>query len=189
MDVKSFILGLQVGSQSAGGGGGEGGGESNFPVKEFFEKTVTELNLAGATKLVYYSFYQFNTLETVYLPDVIEISSGAFYSCANLSTVVMGERLITIGGSGTSVISGSPNIKSLTIPSSVKTIAWNALIGCTGLETVTFLGTPSSIGTQFNSTALPTSVKTVNCPWAEGEVAGAPWGATGSTIVYNYTGG
>ena len=29
---------------------------------------------------------------------------------------------------------------------------------------------------------------TINVPWSEGEVAGAPWGATGATINYNYTG-
>ena len=164
------------------------GGGSNFPVKDFFARTVTEITLTGATKIGQYSFYQYNTLKTVYLPDVTEISSGAFNGCANLSTVIMGEDLITIGGGGTSVITGSPNIKSITIPSSVKTIGWNAFTSCTGLETVTFLGKPESLGSAFDSAVLPTSVKTVNCPWAEGEVAGAPWGATYATIHYNHKG-
>ena len=34
-----------------------------------------------------------------------------------------------------------------------------------------------------------TNLTTINVPWAEGAVAGAPWGATNATINYNYTGG
>lgn len=180
MDINSFIIGFKKGKKSGDGGSG-------FPVNDFFARTATDLALAGATKLGQYSFYQYNTLKTVSLPDVIEISSGAFNNCANLSTVVMGDKLITIGGAGTSVISGSPNIKSLTIPSSVKTVGWNAFISCTGLEIVTFLGTPEMIGSAFNSTVLPTSVKTINVPWKEGEVSGFPWGATNlENIFYEY---
>lgn len=181
MDINSFIIGFKKGKASGGG--------SDFPVNDFFARTGTELTLTGATKLGQGSIYQYNTLEKLYLPDVTEISSGAISSCNNLSNIVMGEKLITIGGLGTSVISGSPNLKSLTLPSSVKTLAWNALTGATGLETVTFLGTPELIGSAFNSTVLPTSVKTINVPWSEGEVAGAPWGATSAQINYNYTGG
>jgi hypothetical protein len=33
-----------------------------------------------------------------------------------------------------------------------------------------------------------TSLTTINAPWAEGAVSGAPWGATNATINYNYTG-
>lgn len=182
MDINSFIIGFKKGKQS-------GGGWSDFPVNDFFGRIATEITLTGVTALGQGSIYQYNTLEKLYLPDVIGISSGAISSCSNLSNIVMGENLSTIGGQGTSAISGCPSLKSITIPSSVKKVEWNTLIGATGLETVTFLGTPESIGSVFNSTALPTSVKTINVPWAEGEVAGSPWGATSAQINYNYTGG
>lgn len=182
MDINSFIIGFKKGKQSGNGG-------SDFPVNDFFARTGTELTLTGVTKLGQGSIYQYTTLEKLYLPDVTEISSGAISGCTNLSNIVMGENLITIGGTATSAINGSLNLKSLTIPSSVKTIAWNGLTGCTGLETVIFLGKPELIGSAYNSTVFPTSVKTINVPWAESEVSGSPWGAKSAQINYNYTGG
>lgn len=49
-------------------------------------------------------------------------------------------------------------------PEELTSIGGNAFLNCTGLATI-------------------------NVPWAEGEVSGAPWGATKATINYNYTGG
>jgi hypothetical protein len=41
--------------------------------------------------------------------------------------------------------------------------------------------------TSINSGAFTMSgVTDIYCPWAEGEVANAPWGATNATIHYNY---
>lgn len=171
----------------AGYAEGEASGGSDFPVDEYFAKTATELTLTGVTKIWAYTIYQQNALEALYLPDATVLDSNAISTCSDLSTVVMGEGLITIGGAGTSVIVSCPNIKSLEIPSTVETIAWNAFIGCTNLETVTFLGKPTTIGTTFNKTLFPTSVKTINVPWAEGEVEGFPWGATKlENINYGY---
>ena len=164
------------------------GGGGNFPVNDFFARTATEITMTGVTILGKGSLYQYDTLEKLYLPDVTELSSGAISICNNLSDIVMGEKLITIGGQGTSAISGCINLKSLTIPSSVKNIAWQAFVSAAVLETVTFLGTPETIGSAYNSTVLPTSVKIINAPWSEGEVAGAPWGAPSATINYNYKG-
>ena len=163
------------------------GGGGNFPVNDFFAKTATEITMTGVTILGGYSIYKHNTLETVYLPDVTKISDYAIYDCSKLSNVVMGEGLISIGGA-MSAFSTCPNIKNLEFPSTVRTIGWSAFTGLTGLETVTFLGTPEMIGSAFNSTILPTSVKIINVPWSEGEVAGSPWGATNATINYNYKG-
>jgi hypothetical protein len=57
----------------------------------------------------------------------------------------------------------------------------------TGLTDITFKGTPMSI--DSNAFASCSNLLTINVPWAEGEVSGAPWGATNATINYNYTGG
>jgi hypothetical protein len=54
------------------------------------------------------------------------------------------------------------------------------------LETVTFEGKPTSIDSSaFTSCSKLTAI---NVPWAEGEVANAPWSASNATINYNYTG-
>jgi hypothetical protein len=56
---------------------------------------------------------------------------------------------------------------------------------CSGITTLTFKGTPTSISNKAFSSC--SKLKTINVPWAEGAVANAPWGATNATINYNYT--
>ena len=55
-----------------------------------------------------------------------------------------------------------------------------AFYNCTGLTSVTFKGTLS----QISNTAFKncTNLTNIYVPWAEGAVAGAPWGATNATI-------
>ena len=72
------------------------------------------------------------------------------------------------------------------LPSSITSIEDKAFQNCKGLTSITFQGKPNLIHSgAFNSC---TNLKTINVPWASGEVSGAPWGATNATINYNYTG-
>lgn len=72
------------------------------------------------------------------------------------------------------------------LPSGLTSIGNSAFNSCTGLTSITFNGKPNSISSSaFNGCA---NLKTINVPWASGEVANAPWGATNATINYNYTG-
>lgn len=65
--------------------------------------------------------------------------------------------------------------------------AFNGIYDNTSLTKLTFKGTPATIGTTAftNNTALTD----IYCPWVEGAVANAPWGATNATIHYNYVEG
>jgi hypothetical protein len=72
------------------------------------------------------------------------------------------------------------------LPSSIKSIGNYAFRECSGLTTLTFKGTPTSIGTGIF--LVCNNLKTINVPWAEGAVENAPWGETNATINYNYTG-
>ena len=79
------------------------------------------------------------------------------------------------------------NLETATIPHFIKRINSYAFSHCSYLTTVTFKGTPESISDNiFFDTSYLT---TINVPWSEGEVAGAPWGANKATINYNYTEG
>ena len=68
------------------------------------------------------------------------------------------------------------------IPKNVKTIGTNAFSSNYALTELTFEGTPTSIGAAFQNC---NNLLTINVPWAEGAVSGAPWGATNATINYN----
>lgn len=88
------------------------------------------------------------------------------------------------------------NIRVVILPKTTGYTTVDAFGGCENLETVTFLRTPEDAATTpkrgYNySTATfrnCPNLKTINVPWAEGAVSGAPWGATNATINYNYTG-
>ena len=72
------------------------------------------------------------------------------------------------------------------LPSGITNIGNYAFQGCSSLASLTFEGKPTSISkSAFRGC---TNLTTINVPWAEGEVANAPWGATNATINYNYTG-
>lgn len=146
----------------------------------------------GVTKLRNYAFSQMypdSVTGMVYLtlPDSVEEIGGHVFEY---------NRKICIG-------SLPPNLKvldgqsfayaanifgdstELEIPASVETIHGLAFYLYNGpAKTMTFKGTPTSIATN----GLQGNFTTINVPWAEGEVANAPWGATNATINYNYTG-
>ena len=88
------------------------------------------------------------------------IRDNAFYSCSSLALT--------------------------SLPSGITNIGNYAFQSCSSLASLTFEGKPTSISNSaFRSC---TNLTTINVPWAEGEVANAPWGATNATINYNYTG-
>lgn len=70
-------------------------------------------------------------------------------------------------------------IKQWIIPQSVKIIDSGAFVS--GSYQMTFLGKPNTIMID----ALSPTATDIFVPWAEGEIAGAPWGAINARIHYN----
>ena len=137
----------------------QSGGTDDF--KNVVEGTATEITLpSNTTKIRDYTFYGLNTLELNSLPSgITDIGGNAFNGCTNLALT--------------------------SLPSSLTTIGQGAFYGCIGLTEITFEGTPTSL----NSRAFEycPNLTTIRVPWAEGEVAGAPWGASNASVVYSYT--
>lgn len=112
------------------------------------------------------------------------VSSNYAEQFTFLRKVVFKNTLTQIG---IGAFMGCKKLNLHSIPASVRSIENNAFYGCKALTTLTFEGKPSSIHT--NAFSRCTNLLTINVPWAEGEVSGAPWEATNATINYNYTGG
>lgn len=138
----------------------------------------------GLTKVGMCAFEDCTKLALAELPEgVTDIGYSAFANCSSIKLARLPTQLESLG---VRAFGGCYGIKKMTIPPGVKTISDRAFYS-SGLTTCTFQGTPQSIGTNTFSTN--NNLATINVPWAEGEVSGAPWGATKATINYSYTGG
>ena len=160
LDEMATLAAEPVGG--VGGGGGDSEWEEQFAraIENNANKPVTKLP-DGITKIGDRAFYSKNLKLTSLPVGVTSIGTYAFYNCTHLALT--------------------------SFPAGITSIGTYAFYNCSSLTSVTFEGTPSSIVSNafFNCLYL----RTINVPWAEGEVDNAPWGATDATINYNYTGG
>lgn len=139
-------------------------------------------------------------------------SLPSFRNCSSLSymyfpkvTSLIGQGLNTTGFSGTlymnkmtpaitklsagSCFNNMPNVTRIILPATITTVAAQAFnSGLSQCADICFLGTPTSLPTNtFVGTNTIATIQNIYVPWAEGEVANAPWGATNATIHYNTT--
>ena len=152
----------------------------------FFQCTKLALTSlpSGLTSIGDEAFFQCINLALTSLPSgLTSIGNGAFSGCIELAFTSLPSGITSIG---MRAFSGCFKLAFTSLPSGITSIGMNAFQGCTGLTSITFTGTPTSIGS--NAFSGCTNLTTINVPWAEGEVANAPWGATNATINYNYTG-
>lgn len=117
------------------------------------------------------------------IPDGVKrIRSGAFSNLTKLYSTYIPDSVTSIGSSA---YCGCTSLQSVSIPDSVTEIENMAFYGCTKLNSVRILSKNPTIGTSaFGSIA---SNATIRCAFSNGAVAGAPWGATKATIIYDYT--
>lgn len=142
-------------------GGGSGGDDNAF--LSVLELTAADLILPNGLVNLKVNLQGMSKLKSVSFPDTLEtISQAVFAYTQALDTPIV-------------------------FPASLKSIGKNCFNSCYRIPSVTFKGKPESIDSQAFNGAVRKGV--INCPWSEGEVAGAPWGATSATINYNYTGG
>ena len=123
-------------------------------------KQLTRASFPFATKIPAHIFNGCTNLKTIEMPNITMIDYVAFYNCQKLELTEL--------------------------PSGLTILRGESFTNCKGLKTLTFKSKVTTIdGSVFNGC---TNLTTINVPWAEGEVANAPWGAANATINYNYTG-
>lgn len=158
-------------------------------VKGLVNGTATSFTIPdGVTAIRSQLFYGMTTLTSVDIPDTVTtINGSSFQGCTNLALTQLPSALTTIGQYS---FSGCTGLTTLEFPVGVTEIGMYAFSSCTGLTTLTFKGTPSQISSSDVGEAFYgcINITTINVPWAEDAVAGAPWGATNATINYNYAG-
>lgn len=121
-------------------------------------------------------------LKEVYMPSEPTSYSNTFVRCFQLEKIYGNcENVTTLGGTfdGCSALAEIPYMPNLT------SVGANSFRNCTALTSINFYKNL----TTFASSAFTgcTNLTNIYVPWAEGEVANAPWGATNATIHYNTT--
>lgn len=136
--------------------------------------------------LVDYAFYFHGVLKTVIVPENSlgygRISNFCFSYCISLSQIELPDHIYWIGQQAFAFCTALTEFK---FPKSLIEIKKYAFRRCP-LTRVVFRSKLNNIeATAFYEC---TSITDIYAPWSEGEVAGAPWGATNATIHYDYTG-
>ena len=120
------------------------------------------------------------TLKNNRLPESLTtLGKQAFFSCSDMVLEKLPSNLSTIGDDSLS----KTQFIGQEIPSTVKSIGNYAFANCTTINALYFKGKPNSI--RENAFYYCSKIKHIYVPWAEGEVANAPWGAHYSEIHYN----
>lgn len=123
----------------------------------------------------------YTSLRDVYLPKgITTIAMSMFCNCACLENIY--GDCSTIGNIQQSAFSNCFALKKLPYMPNLSYIANSALSG-SGVTEVRFYRQASFQSNAFGGS----NVTDIYVPWAEGEVTGAPWGATKATIHYNTT--
>lgn len=134
---------------------------------------------SGLTAIKKYALCNATWLVDLVIPSwVLSIETYAFYYACK-GTLNFAEGCTSIANNAFQ----RSEIQYLYLPASMSTIGSQAFANAATLTAVTFRGTPTTIASNaFSSTSR---LKNIYVPWAEGQVANAPWGATNATIHYN----
>lgn len=196
-DVATFAeLADGVGSIPAGGAADD--------LRAMIEHTASTITIPdGTTKIGDYAFYECRSLRLTGIPasvkgigmygfagcislslellsdNITDIRDYAFTRCLNLALTKLPSKLKLLG---TAAFNECQKLAITDIPLGVTIINTNAFRKCVGLTSIILHSYLTSISwTAFDG--CPNLVE-ITCDFAEGAVAGAPWGATNATITY-----
>ena len=143
---------------------------------------LIDVKLVGHTVIRNNAFYGCTNLALTSLPSgITSIGNSAFNGCTNLALASLPSGLTSIG---ITAFYKCTNLALTSLPSGITSIGDYAFFNCTNLTSITFEGTPITISSKAFNGCI--NLTTINVPWAEGEVANAPWGAANAIINYNH---
>lgn len=137
-----------------------------------------------------------------------KLTARSLSECRSLVNIIFTKDITGQGKTG--IFTGSTNIKSITFKKTCNIGCGSFdgfLYGLTGLQKINFIGAADlgkyNVVTNLNNlrtiniATVPSKISSVsfnnsyitdiNVSWSQGDVAGAPWGATNANISYNTT--
>lgn len=149
---------------------------------------VEELSGNAYVKVVRYGkeeiedeeFMELSSIRAVIIPNTVKtIGTSAFYSCSNLYFIVIPDSVKEIEASA---FEDCFNLQNIVISKNLERIG-DAAFYDTGIEVIHLPVTIQSIAQ--NAFSQCSYLTDIYVPWSEGEILGAPWGATNATVHYN----
>lgn len=188
-DLTEAVQALKDGYGSGGNGEFVGIKYSGFDEETGFPTVADARSLGGrglpSTSAMDYVFYGTGNnldskLKEVYLPNEITKLSATFINCASLEKVYGLETIthMTNAFSGCTALADFPYLPNLLY------LGTNNFKNCTSLESIR-LG-DKIITIALNVFSGCTNLTDIYVPWAEGEVANAPWGAPNENLTIHY---
>ena len=135
----------------------------------------------GITRIGSYNFAYNEGLTEIILPDELKtIYDSTFDGCSGLTSLTLPNTITSLGNYCFQNCSG---LTSLTLSTGLTSLPAAAFNLCRALTTITI---PSNILT-INARAFSNCAKLeeIIINKVEGSIAGAPWGATNATIIWN----
>lgn len=158
---------FQNGVLTVSGSGGMGDfTPGTQPWAAFRDSITTVVVESGVDAIGRDAFCDLPRLSSVRLPGTLwSIDSGAFASCPALTSIVLPEGLTDLGG----YVFSNSGLTAVTIPASLKNLAFASFSQCTALKSVSFAGVPRRISgeafagcTALTSIVIPESVENLD---------------------------
>jgi hypothetical protein len=141
--------------------------------------TLTSLP-SGITSIGTCAFQNCTSLALTSLPSgLTAINDSTFYGCTNLALTSLPSGITSIASYA---FSRCANLALTELPSNVTEIGYNAFWECTGLTSITFHSVPEDLSAHAFEDC--TNLTDIYCPWYEGDIDDAPWGAPNTTTVH-----
>lgn len=121
-------------------------------------------------------------IKEVYLPDRITALTYSFQYCGQLEKLYGNFDKVT--NLGPVCFGNCAALKELPYFPNVTSISSSALVNCTGLTSLKLY--KKLTGFANNALTGCTNLTDIYVPWAEGEVANAPWGAPNENLIIHY---
>jgi hypothetical protein len=154
-----------------------------------YNPNITSVRMPNVTNVTNCpSFRDCKLLTDVYIPSVTTTTAQAFNGTGFSGIMDLSKMFPNLKTLAQTTFNNLNNVNKIILPATVTTVNANAFnTPMRGLTDIVFLGKPTTINATMVAAGVAPNVADVYVPWAEGEVANAPWGATNATIHYNYT--
>ena len=126
----------------------------------FYECNLTSVSIPAVGDIGDYAFYDCASLESVTIGNSASYTIGtqAFYSCDNLSSLTIGSGVDTIKSEA---FSGCNSLEEITLPSTLNKLEKNVFRSCSSLASVVF-DYAGEYGVSYSETTDPSSREALN---------------------------